>query len=662
MKKEYFNIPNLMGYFRILLIPVFLVLYFRADTDAGLFAAFCVLAVSYLTDFLDGKIARKFHMVTDFGKALDPAADKLTQGALAIALTFRYPLAVRLIEVFLIKEAYMAAMGVFLIKKGFRVHGAKWYGKVCTAVLDIVIFLLLFMPGDNILRGNLLMLAAMIVMTVTLCAYIRFHVRILRRKEEKKPLGRAKCVGIAVAGIAVFALYVAAGAYLPYLEQPEVSSAYRENFRVEDFYGQSGDADFCDRAAVIEDNGEALQERIRLISNAQESIVMSTFDFRSDEAGKQMIAALRAAAQRGVRVQILVDGFNSRLRMSGDPYFYALAAEEDVEIKIYNAVNPLIPWKGMSRMHDKYLLVDERVYILGGRNTFNYFLGDQEGHKNYDRDVLVYNEAQGEESSVYQVLDYFHGIWNLNCCDSWLEGSRSGWIPSVKKAKRELTELYDSMMQEHPEWFEQTDYIQRTMPVNKITLLTGPTNLYSKQPQLFYSLCALMAEAKEEVWIHTPYIICNDMMYEAFRQLCGGDADIILMTNSITNNGNPFGAVDYAMNKERILETGLRVLEYEGGISYHGKSIVIDDTISMIGSFNMDMKSVYQDTELMLVIDGAEFTQTFKAELTEYQQDAPEAVYTGTEMEELFSDEFSLKKKIQRGIIRLVDPWLRIVM
>ena len=89
MKKEYFNIPNLMGYFRILIIPAFLFLYGRAETKWEYFAAFFVLALSYLTDFLDGKIARKFHMVTDWGKMLDPIADNLTQGALAVACTFQ---------------------------------------------------------------------------------------------------------------------------------------------------------------------------------------------------------------------------------------------------------------------------------------------------------------------------------------------------------------------------------------------------------------------------------------------------------------------------------------------------------------------------------------------------------------------------------------------
>ena len=112
-----------MGYFRIALLPVFLLLYYHADSKPFYLAALLVLAVSFLTDFLDGKIARKFNMVTDFGKILDPVADKLTQGGIAVALTFQYPLTVRLLVFFLLKELYMAVMGLILMKKDRKITG-----------------------------------------------------------------------------------------------------------------------------------------------------------------------------------------------------------------------------------------------------------------------------------------------------------------------------------------------------------------------------------------------------------------------------------------------------------------------------------------------------------------------------------------------------------
>lgn len=93
-------------------------------------------------------------------------------------------------------------------------------------------------------------------------------------------------------------------------------------------------------------------------------------------------------------------------------------------------------------------------------------------------------------------------------------------------------------------------------------------------------------------------------MTERLTEICKKVPEVRMMTNSIANNGNPFGAMDYRANKSKLLDTGIQILEYDGGISYHGKCFVIDNRLSAIGSFNWDMRSAYLDTELMLVIDS----------------------------------------------------------
>lgn len=185
MKKEYFSIPNLMGYLRILLIPVFFTLYLNAKTRTEYLTALLVLAVSYLTDFFDGKIARRFDMVTDWGKALDPVADKLTQGALALALTFRYPLMKGFLALFLVKEIYMGVMGLYLVKREKKINGAQWYGKICTAVIDIGIFALLLFPRMPRTIADLLLYAMMAVMLVTLARYAAYHVSVIRELNKE---------------------------------------------------------------------------------------------------------------------------------------------------------------------------------------------------------------------------------------------------------------------------------------------------------------------------------------------------------------------------------------------------------------------------------------------------------------------------------------------
>lgn len=453
--------------------------------------------------------------------------------------------------------------------------------------------------------------------------------------------------------------YLLIGGVVPYLNNPEVNEKYKENFAEKDFYG-TGEGP--DRAKVITDNGEALKERIRLIEHAQERIVLSTFSFAADTSGKQMLAALKAAADRGVTIQILADGFNSWMNMEGNPYFIALAKHEKVQIKIYNKVNPLLPWKGMSRLHDKCIVADDEVYLVGGRNTFDYFLGEQESYKNYDTDVLVCRTG-GAESSVYEVLGYFDSLWELDCCKLWHEKNPLDSLqPSVKRAEKELEQIYATMKEEHPDWFEKVSYESITVPTKKVSLLSGQTGLYAKEPQVFYGICRLMREAQENVTIHTPYVILDDEMCRELQEVCAGQADVLLMTNSAENNGNPFGAVDYLMHKEEILATGLHVLEYEGERSYHSKCIAIDDRLSLIGSFNMDIKSAYQDTETMLVVDSEELSGQLRAAMEYYQQSAHPAVVSEEEMERLFSPEVPVGRRLQRRMIKTLDSYLRFLI
>ncbi|MGN1147276.1 MAG: CDP-alcohol phosphatidyltransferase family protein [Lachnospiraceae bacterium] len=170
--KEIFSIPNIMGYFRILLIPIFCYLFFTAKTDRDYLVAAGIVLVSTITDFLDGLVARKCNMVTELGKFIDPLADKLTHGALAICLAYKYPLMLLVVGIMLIKEGFMAVMGIIKLKDGKKLDGAMWFGKVCTATLFIVMFILLLFPSLPIQVANGLILLCAAVMLFTLIMYI----------------------------------------------------------------------------------------------------------------------------------------------------------------------------------------------------------------------------------------------------------------------------------------------------------------------------------------------------------------------------------------------------------------------------------------------------------------------------------------------------------
>lgn len=170
--KEIFSIPNLMGYFRILLIPVFCYVYCTAQSNRDYYIASGIVLLSSLTDMFDGKIARRFHMITELGKALDPIADKLTHAALAFCLATRYPLMWALIALMAVKEGYMGLMGLKYLKKGRKLDGAMWYGKVCTALLFVALLALFLFPELPLAAVNVMIGVMMAVMLFTLCMYV----------------------------------------------------------------------------------------------------------------------------------------------------------------------------------------------------------------------------------------------------------------------------------------------------------------------------------------------------------------------------------------------------------------------------------------------------------------------------------------------------------
>ena len=463
-----------------------------------------------------------------------------------------------------------------------------------------------------------------------------------------------------LAAIVLSVIYVIAGTVLSYVRQPGVSQEYKDMFDPKDCYS---DEVSCDRACVIEDNEQALEERLRMIGQAKERIILSTFDFHADKSGKDMIAALMDAAKRGVDVKILVDGFSALQQMDGNAYFYALSTTRNVEIRVYNRINLLMPWKSMGRLHDKYVIADEGLYLLGGRNTYDYFLGDS-GYRNYDRDVLVYSRSpQDKRSSIHQLEDYFESVWNLDECRAFHASPGAVSSGKVSEAGKELEQRYRDMLRKYPVIDERADYEGMTYEVNKITLLSNPVHVYSKEPRVFYSLTELMKDTEEDISIHTPYIICNDWMYKSLKSVCAGSGKAALMTNSVANNGNPFGASDYKINKEKLLETGITVYEYEGGVSYHGKSVTIGDDISIIGSFNMDMRSTSLDKELMVVFDSEDVNSQLKGYMREYEAESVRVLDADAYdiPEGVTRQEISSKREFR---VKVLTPfnWLRFLM
>lgn len=145
-KKDILTIPNLLSLFRLVLIPVYVLIYLNARDNRDYFLAAAILAVSCLTDLIDGKIARHFNMISTLGKILDPLADKATQLTLILCLALPHPVLWYLVALFVVKESFQLIAGGINLRKGIMLKGALITGKVCTTILFVSLILMVLMP------------------------------------------------------------------------------------------------------------------------------------------------------------------------------------------------------------------------------------------------------------------------------------------------------------------------------------------------------------------------------------------------------------------------------------------------------------------------------------------------------------------------------------
>ena len=146
-KREIFTIPNLLSLFRLLLIPVYISIFLNAKSEKDYFLSAAILAVSCLTDMVDGQIARRCNMISTVGKVLDPLADKATQLSLTVCLALRRPVLWYLVALFLVKEIFQLVAGLCRLKKGLILKGALYSGKISTTILFASLIVMVLIPS-----------------------------------------------------------------------------------------------------------------------------------------------------------------------------------------------------------------------------------------------------------------------------------------------------------------------------------------------------------------------------------------------------------------------------------------------------------------------------------------------------------------------------------
>ncbi len=173
-KKDICSIPNLLSLLRLILIPVYVTIYLNAQESTDYYLAAGILAVSCLTDLIDGKIARHFNMITSLGKVLDPLADKLTQFTLILCLALKVEntLLWYLIGLFVLKEIFQLIAGCIRLRKGIMLKGALLSGKICTTILFVSLIIMVMMPEMPLQFVNIITIVDAVFLLIAFVHYV----------------------------------------------------------------------------------------------------------------------------------------------------------------------------------------------------------------------------------------------------------------------------------------------------------------------------------------------------------------------------------------------------------------------------------------------------------------------------------------------------------
>jgi cardiolipin synthase C len=399
-----------------------------------------------------------------------------------------------------------------------------------------------------------------------------------------------------------------------------------------------------DKAGLLglPDGVDALGARLRMIELAEQTIDAQYFILKKDRAGAMFAGGLLSAADRGVRVRLLIDDIFSP---GVDEAFTLLSSHPNIEVRLFNPLpRQSIKYLGFlsdftranRRMHNKSFTVDNSMSIVGGRNIGEEYFEINQDVKFDDYEVLVLG------SVVEDISAGFDSFWN-----SELSVPMEAFGVQVDPAKLEdwrawiramMTNQRDGMYQTalNSELLRQISAGEREPVVAETTLITDlPEKLQSEmgdreQAVLAVELARRFRAASDEIIIVTPYYIPQAAGAELVEELLAKGVRVVIVTNSLASTNHVAVHSGYARYRKRLLKAGAEFYEVRvdvtaeenawghqpGALTLHSKATIIDRETIFVGSLNFDPRSIFINTEMGMFIEsseaGAEFTESIK--------------------------------------------------
>lgn len=391
-------------------------------------------------------------------------------------------------------------------------------------------------------------------------------------------------------------------------------------------------------AVLINDGLAAFAARALAVRGAGRSLDLQYYMWRDDLAGRLLALEVWRAAERGVRVRLLLDDLNAR---GLDPQLLALDAHPNIELRLYN---PFRNRRGIRRvletvvralrinhrMHNKAWIADGRVAVVGGRNIGDEYFSAAEGTNFRDLDLLLVGPAVAGTEAI------FDRYWNSDTVVPLAalgEKSRRRMQQLLDDARAQIgspqAQRYLARVQASPGVQEFLTRAVRPLWSARIEVVADPPQKWRRDDRsawLVQRLAGAIGSAAARALLVSPYFVPGDAGRDALLGLAGRGVAVGVVTNSLAANDVPAVHSGYARYRERLLRGGVALHELRAqgrtdtslfgssGASLHTKAFVVDGQRGFVGSFNLDPRSAMLNTEMGVLFDDAGLGAAVEAE------------------------------------------------
>ena len=402
---------------------------------------------------------------------------------------------------------------------------------------------------------------------------------------------------------------------------------------------------------VLEDGSGSLVARAWLCEYAEKTIDIQYFIFSTDNVGLIACDYLVRAADRGVKIRIIVDDIMVDADIQD---LLTFSSHKNITVKIYNpGVNlgknifnkikkVATDFRGANqRMHNKTFIVDGKVVITGGRNIADEYFDYDHEYNFRDRDILLIGKASSEVTKSFNdfwnstlstnvtslIKDYGNSIYLENTFDKLHEYACNpdNFWPQVRKRIENLPATFKEIKKSGAlVWLNDVQFVSDIPGKNDEKKgLGGGGNSTSE-------LINLIKNAKSSINIQTPYLITTELSQNLFKEAVNRGVKIRILTNSLASTDNVEAFSSYQTDRIKLLNTGVRIYEFRPDAAermqimtgelqekldhkpifgLHAKSMVIDDAITVIGTFNLDPRSANLKTECIVIVHSDKITK-----------------------------------------------------